>query len=162
MSRTDCPREEAVSEAVRSGKWEGPITRHAAECQICREIVQTSRWMQAMAESVESVSALPDASVMWWRAQLSEREAKLERTQKALEWLQIISSVLVSAGLLVWAVWNWRAVAGAMAWLSSDVWSRVWVAAYLLAVSAPDFFWPIVVMVSLAMVAVAYPLLENA
>jgi hypothetical protein len=118
--------------------------------------------MQAMAESVESVSALPDASVMWWRAQLSEREAKLERTQKALEWLQIISSVLVSAGLLVWAVWNWRAVAGAMAWLSSDVWSRVWVAAYLLAVSAPDFFWPIVVMVSLAMVAVAYPLLENA
>jgi hypothetical protein len=162
MSQRNCAHEEAVSEAVRSGNWEGSTARHAAECQICREIVQTSRWMQAMAGSVEGGSALPDASLLWWRAQLSERQARLERTQNAVEWSQIVSSVFVSAGLLVWAVWNWRAVVGALAWLSSDVWSRVWLAGYLLAVSAPNTFWPIAVVVSLAMVVLAYPLLEKA
>jgi hypothetical protein len=118
--------------------------------------------MQAMAQAIEDDSSLPNASLLWWRAQLSERRAELERTQKAVEWLQIVSSVLVSAGLSAWAVWNWRAVLGALAWLSSDVWSRVWLAGYLLAVSAPNLFWPIAVVVSLAMVVLAYPLLEKA
>lgn len=162
MSQTNCPQEQAVSEAARSGKWEGAIARHAAECQLCQQIVQTTHWMQAMSQDIEGVSPLPDASLLWWRAQLSDRHAKLERTQNAVEWLQILSSVLASAGLLVWAVWNWRAVLAALAWLSSDVWSRVWLAGYLLAVSAPNTFWPIAVVVSLAMVVLAYPLLEKA
>jgi len=162
MSQTNCPQEATVSEAARSGRWEDSVARHAAECPLCQEIAQTSRWLQAMAPGVEDDRALPDASLVWWRAQLSERRAKLERSQKAVEWLQIVSSVLASAGLFVWAVWNWRAVLGVLAWLSSDVWSRVWLAGYLLAISGPDLFWLVVVMASLAMLALAYPLLERA
>ena len=121
-----------------------------------------SRWMQAMAWGVEGGSALPDASLLWWRAQLSERRARLEGAQKAVEWLEIVSSVLVSFGLLVWTVWNWQAVQAALAWLSANAWSRVSLAGYLLAVSAPDLFWSITVVVSLALVVLAYPLLERA
>lgn len=162
MSQTNCQQEAAVSEAAQSGRWEDSVGRHAAECSLCQEIVQTSSWMQAMAQGVKGGPALPDASLLWWRAQISERQAELVRTQRAVEWLQIASSAFAGAGLLVWAVWNWRAVLAALGWLSSDVWSRVWLAGYLLAVSEPDLFWLIVVMASLAMVLLAYPLLEKA
>lgn len=115
MMRENCPQEEAVSEAARSGHWEESVSRHAAECPYCREIVQTSSWMQAMAQGGAGDAALPDASLLWWRAQLSERRAKLERAQKAIEWLQIASNVLACVGLVGWTVWNWRAVFGAVA-----------------------------------------------
>ena len=153
MSQTDCPQEAAVSEAAQSGKVggirSGAMPPSAALPGDCADIALDAG---DGAGCRRQVPLCRDASLLWWRAQLSERQAKLERTQRAVEWLQIVSSVLVGAGLLVWAVWNWRAVLGALGWLSSDVWSRVWLAGYLLAVSAPDLFWPIAVVVSLAMV----------
>ncbi len=161
MRQENCPQEANVSEAIRSGTWETSITSHVAQCPVCQEVVQTSRWMQAMARSCEGNSALPDGSLLWRMAQLSERQTQVRRARRAIEWVEIVSSALVSAGLLAWAAWNWQMFQGGLVWLSSDLWSGLSVAGYWFAVSAPDLFWTAVAVVSLVLMFLASPLFDE-
>lgn len=162
MSHRNCPQEESVSNAVRTGTWDDSTSLHVAECQLCREIVGTSRWMHALAASTESGGApLPNASLLWWRAQLAEADRKLIARRRAAEWLRAAPVLLVCFGVLVWIVSNWRAFESALVWLSSDVWSRIVFVGYVFAIWEPNLLWPALVLLSLIVALIAYPLLER-
>lgn len=163
MKQRNCPQEELLSEAVRTGLSDVSLARHTAECLSCGEIVRTSRWMQELASGADAgPAALPDASLLWWRAQLAAADSKFRRSRRTVEWLHFAPILLVSVGVLVWAVSDWRAFQGALAWLSSDVWSRMALAGYLLAMWEPNLLWPALALASLAIALLAYPLLQRA
>jgi hypothetical protein len=163
MNRVDCPQEAAVAKAVRTDHLDESLTTHAAGCAACREIIQASRWMQALAGGSEGGPEggseggplTAQASRLWWEARLSERQSKAENAQDLLECVELISVAVITFGLAGWALWNWFAIQGLMAWIFED--AQLWLAAY----SMPAVFLPIVVILCLTAVVLGYPILAD-
>jgi hypothetical protein len=153
MKHAKCPHEEAIARAARTGNWEASLTTHATTCPICREIMKTSTWMQALGRSSEGSLSLPDASLLWWRAQLSEKRAKAVGSQDVLEWIAFASVAVPSLGLMAWLVWNWYAIQGWIAWIL--VGAQPGMTGY----SASILLSPIITLLSLAAVVLVYPIL---
>ena len=151
MSRSMCPQEAAVLRAARTGEWPEALAAHAAQCRHCREIADTARWMQALAQSSEKNPALPDAKLVWWRAQLAEQRAKAERTRNALGWLEIASGTVVPLGLAGWVAWHWYEIQARATLLLTGELSQFPAAAYAVASLAPALLF-------LAAISLVYPL----
>src|SRR5579862_9240936 len=111
MKRMDCPQEEAVTKAVRAGSLDASLQAHVAACEICRVIVDAWTWMQALADAPGSNRTLPDASLVYWRARLSEQEVEAEKAQDILDWAELAAGV-VAIGFAGWGAWHWTAIQG--------------------------------------------------
>ena len=83
-----CAREPELAEAVRSGRWplgcEPELRAHVQECRRCGEMAMlTAAFQQARAQAVGAADlprpGLPNAGLLWWRAQL-----RPSRNKKAL------------------------------------------------------------------------------
>ena len=159
MRQSSCAREVEVAMAVRTGKWEGDLSAHAAGCAECKEIVQTSKWMQGLAQSPQTSRALPDASLAWRRAQFSESQANVERARELLDWVEIISATVISAGLAGWIGWNWYAIQSKFISPFTDPWPQLWIDAAFKVSATPILFSLGAVILSLVVFAVGYPLL---
>jgi len=155
MKHVNCPQEAAVTKAVRTGSLQTAFTAHAATCTVCQEIIQASSWMQALARNSEINPTLPDASLLWWRARLSEKQAKAEKAQDVLEWAEVTSAAAISLGLAGWVAWNWYAIQGSMTWILAG--AQLWVTTS----SMPILFPPIIAVLCLAALVVAYPILVD-
>ncbi len=152
MSGMTCPQEAAVLRAVRTGEWPEALAIHAAGCAPCRGIVQAAQWMQSLVQSSEKNLVLPDAKLVWWRAQLADRRAKAEGTQSVVEWLAFVSGAIAPLGLAGWVAWNWFGIQWQAARLLAG-WSPQWAAAaYWFTSLAPALLF-------LAALSLAYPLL---
>jgi hypothetical protein len=95
-----------------------------------------------------------DASLLWWRAQLNEKQAKAARAQSVLEWAEMTLACVVAAALAGWAVWNWPLLQTAAGWLAASLSPQTWIAAY----SAGASFWLILGVLSVAAVLLVYPI----
>jgi hypothetical protein len=155
MKHLRCPQEPAVTKAVHTGNLEKSLTTHASTCAVCREIIQTANWMQDLARSPESKPTLPNASLVWWRAQLSEKQAQAGKAQDFLEWVEFTSAAAISLGLAVWLIWNWYAVQRLITWISAG--ANSWATAY----SMPFFFPPIIAVLCSVALVLAYPILAD-
>ena len=155
MKELNCPQEAAVTKAVLTGDMQTSLKTHAATCTICREIIQASSWMQALARSSESNHTLPDASMLWWRARLSEKQAKSEKAQDILEWVEITSAVAILFGLAAWVSWNWYGIQELMTWILAG--TQLWLTAY----SKPILFLPIIAVLCVGALVIAYPTLVD-
>jgi hypothetical protein len=155
MKHANCPHEEAVTRAARTGDWETSLSAHAANCAVCGGIVNTSRWMQALAQGSESNHALPDAGMLWRSAQLSEKREKTEGSQNFLEWMAFASIAVPCLGLTAWLAWNWYAIQGWIAWTVAGAQLR------MTAYWVPILFSSIVPVLFLAAFALVYPSLVD-
>ena len=155
MKRMNCAQEAAVARAVRTGNWEESLTTHAAACAVCQEITQTAGWMQALARSPETISTLPDASLLWWKARLSEKQAKAEKAQEVSEWVEIASVTAILIGLAAWVTWNRLAIQALMTRFMGAM--QLWVTAY----STSLLFLPVSAVLCLALAVPTYPLLVD-
>jgi hypothetical protein len=155
MSHINCPQEAAVTRAIRAGILDESLATHAATCPVCRDVVTVSHSMHALARGPENNRALPDASLVWWKAQLSEQQTRVERAQTILEWLQIAFAAIGSLGLAAWVAWNWAAM---QEWLTSSLGSaQLMFATY----STSTLFLPIIAILCLAALLVAYPMITD-
>ena len=152
MSGMSCPQEAAVWKAVRAGEWPEALATHAAGCAPCRGIVQAAQWMQSLAQTPEKNLAVPDANLIWWRAQLADRRAKTEKTQGVEEWLAFVSGAIVPLGLAAWVAWNWYGIQSAAGGLLMGLAPQFSLAAVPLAALAPALLF-------LGAISLAYPLL---
>jgi hypothetical protein len=132
---------------------------HVVECPVCAEIIRISGWMQTLASSSEGTRPLPDAGLLWWKAQLSEGQTKTEKAQKVLDWAELIFVFLLCAGLGAWMARKWEIIKTPLASLSAFS-SRLLsdpVSWALHAVSGLSLFG--LVMLSLVVIGLAFPLL---
>lgn len=119
MKRMHCPQEAEVTKAARAGNLEASLQdaslrAHTATCDVCRGVIEASSWMQALAQAPGSNRALPDASLVYWRARLSEQEAEAEKAQDILDWAELAAGA-GAAGLAGWGVWHWVSIQGSIA-----------------------------------------------
>jgi predicted anti-sigma-YlaC factor YlaD len=166
MNQTSCHQESATARAVRSGEWDEELLAHLSQCATCRGVQQAAQWMQALADSSQHVPAqndLPDPQILWLRAQLSERQAAAERAHRILQWIELACAMVTCIGLGVWFAWNWSEVGSAtgngLNWVLFEAWPALWNAYG--PVNAPVLFSSALAVISLAAVAIAYPLVAR-
>jgi hypothetical protein len=122
MRAGNCIEEAAVTRALRSGAMSAALAEHAATCKACGSIAQSAAWMQALAAETQDAAALPDAGLVYWRAQLSQREAEAERAFDVLDGAEVVLGV-GAIGAAGWFLWPSLTVGEA--WLASSVGAAV-------------------------------------
>jgi hypothetical protein len=152
MSDRSCPHEAEVARGARTGEWNESLRAHAAACAVCGEVAWASRWMQSLAQDAESGAVLPDAKLVWWRAQLAERQKRVERAHSALAWFEIAAAAL-SLGVAAWIVGEGAGVPNLLARLMAEGWPDFWVGVQSLAAVSPVIFSA--AAVDLTLVAIA-------
>ena len=110
-----CDREQAVVDAVVSGRWEGAwgeeFRQHAAGCVICSEVVLLAQALRREDEAVHAEVRLPSADLVWWKAQLAARRAAEERAARPIALMERASQVLGGLAAFGLAVWQWPRIA---------------------------------------------------
>ena len=91
----ECPREEDVVAAVGTGRWpdraDAELRAHVASCALCQDAAAVT---SAFASQDASPEPLPDASLVWLRAQL---RARAEATRLAERPITIAQAVAFAA-----------------------------------------------------------------
>jgi len=120
MSEHYCEKEQQVVAALRSGLSAPELREHARQCPVCSEVMLVAEFLREETNLAQhELSTLPDAALIWRRAQALARE-------KALVWAALpirivrISAFVVAALAAPWLIlesrplWPWMA----------DLWPR--------------------------------------
>ena len=143
MNLLECDKEKQVLEAVRSGRsaseWEEPLRAHVASCRICSDAALVAQFLLQENECAAAEAQLPDAGLVWWKAQLLARRAAAEHAVRPIAVTEKLAGAGVVALLLTgivlnWSsVMNWSYVQGGIRWLAGLVPQS--------ASRVPDFFF---------------------
>lgn len=90
---TECAREQDVLDAVAAGRWDGDLREHLRSCAICRDVASVCAAISEERDVAWEDTAVPPASVVWWRAQIRARE---EATRAAARPIAVAQAVAVT------------------------------------------------------------------
>lgn len=111
MKNTSCAHEDAVTAAARSGDWTPELMAHRDGCMTCAELTLVVAALAADAEQlVDEAIPLPDPGVIWFRAQLAEREHRFQRATRAIVWVQRATIATVAAVGVAFAPGLWALI----------------------------------------------------
>jgi len=120
MKIEQCDREQAVLDALTSGRWATPwgeeIRQHAASCSVCAEVVLVAEALHREEHSAQSEVRLPSAGLVWWKAQLAARRAAEQRAAQPIALVERAAQALGALSAFGLGVWQWPRIAG---WLRS-------------------------------------------
>ena len=108
MSRVECPYEVDVLSAVYTNRWperaEPELRAHVAECAICADVVAVAPLIEEDYERARARARLPDAGLIWWRAQL---QARADAARTAVRPITVAQAVGLAAAVgLIGAVFG--------------------------------------------------------
>lgn len=117
MNAFPCDREIEVIRAIQASRWaDSPGLRaHAAECETCAEVALVAH---ALANAEDEVHPLPDASLVWWKAQLRARREAVERASEPIEIFERVAYAFAGIALVAALIWQ-RARLGHLLGLAS-------------------------------------------
>ena len=106
-----CPREREVKELVERGQW--PVVEatapelyaHIRHCRSCEELAFVALTFQRARAETAAAAMVGPPSVLWWRAQLRQRNAAVERIGMPMMGAQIFAlavSLALAVGLAAW------------------------------------------------------------
>lgn len=111
MNERACPREDRLLEAHRAGVDDPALREHVAACESCREAIEAFDFMQALAADVpEPDRRLPDATRIWWRAQLVRRWEAERRVARQLDRVYPLQAAVLAAGVILAVLLSWPVV----------------------------------------------------
>lgn len=105
MKNQECANEQLILRAANAGQLNDEMLAHLASCAACQEVLQVSDWMQSLAHVSTEEHPLPQASYVWWKAQLLEQQAAEERAIRPLLITQgfiYIAAVVSMAFVSLW------------------------------------------------------------
>ena len=116
MKLEQCDREQAVLDALTSGRWATPwgeeIRQHAASCAVCSEVVLVAEALRREEQSVEADVRLPSAGLVWWKAQLAARRAAEQRAAQPIALVERVAQAVGVLSAFGIGVWQWPRIAG--------------------------------------------------
>ena len=105
-----CDQEPKVLEAVRSGHWDESLRVHVASCSVCRDVVLVSEFLLKENEEAAAQAHLPDAGLVWWKAQLLARREAAQRAVRPIALIEKITGGGLLALVLTGIALNWKFV----------------------------------------------------
>jgi hypothetical protein len=119
MKPTLCSHEQSIIAAVQTESWTDALRMHLGSCASCQETFQIAGYMHSLAAVEDDSRPLPDAKVIWLKAQLAQRRASAAEALRPVETFQRVAwgvSILVLFfGLLA----KWTLLEKAIAWLNT-------------------------------------------
>lgn len=95
---------------------------HVAQCTVCAEVVLVAQFLQRDDERARVEAALPEAGLVWWKAQLLARRAAAERAAQPIAIVESVACTSAVLSLVALMIWQWSRIHG---WLSelTDLWN---------------------------------------
>ncbi|MGH9386120.1 MAG: hypothetical protein ACRD2N_17730 [Vicinamibacterales bacterium] len=123
MTINECSREEQVVHAVLSGAWPGrcdhELTSHAAQCEVCSEVVAVATALRADHDEARCDVHVPAAGQVWWRAAVRARLETAHASTQPMTWLHGVTAAM-TIGLTLAAIGiAWPSIAIAAEWTKS-------------------------------------------
>lgn len=127
MTPPECPREQDVINAIVTGRWpdrcDESLCVHAAECAVCKELVEVTSVMRLDRDGLHEEMSLPSAGQVWWRAAIRARLEASERVARPMSWIFGVA-MACAAGLAIAAVrLLWSPMQGTFGTPSPDAWA---------------------------------------
>jgi hypothetical protein len=119
MKVPQCEKEQAVAEMLQCGHWPeacDPALRiHVEHCAVCSEVVLVAQFLREEHASLLADKKLPDAGLVWWKAQLRVRREAADLATRPIALAERFALACALASLLAFMVWKW---AGFHTWLN--------------------------------------------
>lgn len=127
MNRFECPHEADVLETVFTSCWpdraEPELRAHVASCAICKDLVTAAVAFEAESTLARTEARVPEAGVVWLRAQLRARQDAARAAVRPITFAQAIGfAVTVGVAGAVFgatATWFQQALGGIWSTLTS-------------------------------------------
>lgn len=91
MKNTYCDKETLIVKALAAGFLEEALQEHANGCPACSEALLVGRFLRSGLDcpplgnpSGEAATRLPDAGLVWWKAQLTAKRMAVERATRVV------------------------------------------------------------------------------
>jgi hypothetical protein len=110
MKPFECEKESLVVEAVRSGSWDADLREHAAHCESCSDVALAARVLNEMRGVDQAEARIPDAGLMWWKAQLVAKRTAAERATQPISFVERFTYVCGILCFIGVCVWQWAAI----------------------------------------------------
>lgn len=118
MTKRFCELEPRVLEAANRGAWEPFLQRHLDECPSCSEVALVAGFMNEAHAGLDA-APLPDAELVWWKAQLKARRAAAEKATQPIATMEKLACAGACLALVVVLAVLWPFVRSWGAWVSS-------------------------------------------
>lgn len=110
MKPFECEKESLVIEAVRSGSWDADLRAHATHCEWCSDAAVAARVLNEMRAIDQAEARIPDAGLMWWKAQLTAKRTAAERATQPISFVERFTYVCGILCFIGVCVWQWVAI----------------------------------------------------
>ncbi len=129
MNEQYCEKEQEVAAALAGGARDAEILNHARECAVCWEVLLVREFLREGAQlAPHEIENLPDATLVWRKAQAIAQEKALVRATLPIRAIRIVAC---AAGVLAAP---WLVLQSQRLWPGlTDVWlgqlsstSRLW------------------------------------
>jgi hypothetical protein len=112
MSRPkeQCEKEMLVARAVRTGFWDSELEQHVATCSACSETALAARVLNEMRAVDEAEAHIPDAALMWWKAQLVAKHQAGERATQPIHLAERFACALAAVCVAGACIWQGHAI----------------------------------------------------
>ena len=125
MNRVECEFEPDVLAAVLQSLWpdrvDADLRAHVAGCEICSDVAAVAGALEETSSEMRSRTALPDAGLVWWRAQLRARREAVQAAGRPITVAQLVA--LACAVGLLGACWGATSTwfQATLGWVSSSL-----------------------------------------
>ena len=100
MTRHECDHESDVLSAVYTNRWPQRVSEelrdHVFQCRICADVIAVAAAFEAETDIARATARVPDASIVWWRAQL---RARLAAEKEAVRPITIAQAIGLAAAV---------------------------------------------------------------
>lgn len=107
MTLVECPRDADVAEAVACGQWPeycaAELRDHVLTCPACAELVAVMVPLRQARTAAWQEAAVPDAHVVWWRAQIRARAEAAQTVAQPMTFVQAAAAVALAVVVLAFA-----------------------------------------------------------
>lgn len=102
MNPPECNFESEVIGAIRSGNWPLSLADHARSCARCQETVEVMSALLQAAKDVPIPSSLPNYRLIWMKAQVLQKQQKLNRIEFLLRLSYAAIGILAALVIGYW------------------------------------------------------------
>lgn len=123
MKQAHCEFEEKIAAAARSGQWSDALRAHAESCGACGETALVSECLRVSAQAATQDARLPDAGLIWRRAEKRANAEAIERAMRPITWARRAAWAVCATAIAMGVATIWPRIAGFWKDLAES-WSR--------------------------------------
>jgi hypothetical protein len=95
MKPVECEFEAEVLSAVLQSRWpervDAQLRAHVASCPICSDVASVAGAFEGSLDEMRASAQVPDASRVWWQAQLRARREAVEAAGRPITVVQLVA-----------------------------------------------------------------------